>query len=155
MGPRGDLPFIDQHEVVVRASPQAVWDALAGQFSRSGTSVFDVYLRLISAEPRRASGTPLDLDAAAPGFRVTESIPAQRVALTGRHRFSRYRLVFELDAQDGGTVLRARTYADFPGLLGAAYDAVVIKSGAHRKITRRLLDSVRVRAERRPAGPKS
>lgn len=115
MAPRGDLPFIDEHDVLVRASPQAVWAALAGQFSRSGRSVFDAYLRLISAEPRRASGKPLDLDAEAPGFLVTDSLPAQRVALTGRHRFSRYRLVFELIAQELGTVLRARTYAEFPG----------------------------------------
>jgi hypothetical protein len=109
------------------------------------------YVRVIAAEPRGLSGQPFDLDATVPGFRVTDSIPGQRVELTGRHRFARYRLVFDLTARDGKTVLVARTYARFPGWHGAAYQGLVIKSGAHRRITRRLLNNVRGRAERRAA----
>lgn len=143
-----DLPFIDEHQVLVNASAQTVWGALASQFTGQSKPAFTTYLRVISAEPRRSSGTPLDLDAAVRGFRVTDSTPTERVALTGRHRFSRYRLVFDLTARDGKTVVRARTYASFPGLLGTAYQGLVIKSGAHRMMTRRLLGTVRSRAER-------
>lgn len=146
-----DLPFIDEHEVLVNACAQTVWGALASQFSGLGKSAFTAYLGVISAEPRGSSGKPLDVGATVPGFRVTDSIPAGRVALTGRHRFSRYRLVFDLTAHDGKTVVRARTYASFPGLLGTAYQGLVIKSGAHRIITRRLLGAVRSRAERSAA----
>lgn len=146
-----DLPFIDEHQVLVNASTQAVWDALASQFSGSSKPALTAYLRAISAEPRRSSGKPLDFDATVPGFRVTDSTPAERVALTGRHRFSRYQLVFDLTARDGQTVVRARTYASFPGFLGAAYQRLVIKSGAHGLVTRRLLGAVRSRAERSAA----
>lgn len=143
-----DLPFIDEHLVFVNAPAQLVWGALASQFAGLSTSAFTAYLRVISAEPRRSSGKPFDLDATVPGFRVTDSEPVERVELTGRHRFSRYRLVFELTPRDRKTVIQARTYASFPGFLGTAYKGLVIKSGAHRKMTWRLLGTVRRRAER-------
>jgi len=38
-----------------------------------------------------------------------------------------------------GEVLRARTEAAFPGLLGRLYRAAVIGSGGHRLVARRLL----------------
>ena len=50
--------------------------------------------------------------------------------MAGRHRFSRYRLLFALaaDSRDGATRLSATTYAAFPGPHGAAYRFVVIGS---------------------------
>lgn len=147
-----DLPSVDEHQVVVNAPPEAVWQALAGQFARPGKPGWNAYARAIRVEPHEPSGTMLDVGATVPGFRVTDSSPAAHVALTGRHRFSRYRLVFDLDANDDGTIVRARTYARFPGLTGRAYQTLVIKSGAHRRVTRRLLDAVRSRAESTAAG---
>ena len=64
--------------------------------------------------------------------------------MAGRHRFSRYRLVFELvDAADDETQLSARTYAEFPGLRGRAYRALVIGTRLHVLATNQILRSVR------------
>lgn len=141
------LPFVDEHQVVVNAPVQRVWDALESQFAGIAKSPFAAYARAISADPGSASGRPLDPGATVPGFEVICSVPPERIELAGRHRFSRYRLVFHLAPQDGKTLLRAQTYAVFPGVLGAAYEGLVIKSGAHRVMTRRLLAGVRRRAE--------
>ena len=56
---------------------------------------------------------------------------AERLVLTGRHRFSRYALVFELEPLGEHTVLKALTYAVFPGLHGRVYRLLVIGSRAH------------------------
>ena len=71
-----------------------------------------------------------ELGATVAGFRVAEVHPEEMLLLTGRHRFSSYALQFVVETHDGATQLRALTYATFPGLLGAAYRAVVITSGA-------------------------
>jgi hypothetical protein len=73
-----------------------------------------------------------------------DRIPASRLALAGRHRFSRYRLTFELtDDGEGTTQLRARTYALFPGVGGQVYRVLIIGSRAHVVATRHMLRSVR------------
>jgi hypothetical protein len=81
------------------------------------------------------------------GFAVAESVPGRSVQLVGRHRFSRYALGFELTVHSGLTTLAARTHAEFPGLRGAVYRGLVIGSGAHRLLVRRLLRDVRRQAE--------
>ena len=64
--------------------------------------------------------------------------------MAGRHRFSHYRLVFELvDAADDETHLSARTYAEFPGLRGRVYRALVIGTRLHVLATNQILRSVR------------
>lgn len=88
-----------------------------------------------------------DEGASVPGFRVDEVEPEQWVRLVGRHRFSRYALVFTLDARPDGTLLRAETYAEFPGLHGSAYRALVISSGGHGVMVDRMLRAIRRRAE--------
>jgi hypothetical protein len=96
------------------------------------------------------------------GFGVAETVPGTRLTLAGRHRFSRYTLIFELRdaAPDGtvlpdstvlpdgtvlpaGTVLTATTRAAFPGTRGQAYRALVIGTRAHVLATRHLLHAVR------------
>lgn len=141
------LPFIDEHQVVVNAPIHTVWEALESRITGIAKSPLAAYVRAISADPGSVSGRPLDAGATVPGFRVVDSVPPERVELAGRHRFSRYRLVFDLTPQDGSTLLRAQTYAVFPGVLGAAYQGLVIKSGAHRVMTRYLLAGVCRRAE--------
>jgi hypothetical protein len=84
-----------------------------------------------------------------PLFEVTEALPGRLLELTGRHRFSQYRLVMTLAAQPDGTLLRARTYARFPGLDGFVYRQLVIGSGAHRAAVKRTLRAVRRLAEKR------
>ena len=63
--------------------------------------------------------------------------------LSGRHRFSRYALVLEIDPSGEQTVLRARTFAAFPGPHGRVYRLLVISSRAHVVATRRILASIR------------
>jgi hypothetical protein len=144
-----DLPFIDDHHVLVDAPAALVWRSLAAQLSRGPRLAgAGTYARLVAAEPRRASGTPLSEGATLPGFRVAESVPGERVRLVGRHRFSRYALTLTLVARPDGALLSARSRALFPGPGGYAYRLLVVDSGAHRVLVPRLLHAVRRRAER-------
>lgn len=134
------LPFVDVHSVLVPAPRAAVWEALQEYVARSLLLPARHPLALVlGTEPRT-------------GFAVTGSLRRERLVLTGRHRFSRYRLTFELAdagaATDGPatTELRAVTHAAFPGLHGAAYRALVIRTGAHAVATTRILRAVRRRA---------
>jgi hypothetical protein len=80
------------------------------------------------------------------GFAVAEEIPNERLALAGRHRFSRYLLVFDLAAAGShgeGTTATATTYAAFPGPHGFAYRALVIGSRGHAVAVHRMLRWIR------------
>jgi hypothetical protein len=143
------LPFIDEHHVLVKASALAVWRSLTMQIAGPRQAGAEAFARLVAAEPRRASGTPLDEGATLPGFKVAEAVPGRLVRLTGRHRFSRYALILTLVPQPEGTLLSARSRAEFPGLRGWVYHRLVIASGAHRFLVPRLLRAVRRRAEDR------
>jgi hypothetical protein len=139
------LPYIDAHGVEVAADVDAAWRALvrvvrAGRLGDSGGGWFG---RVLGVDPASRSGRwspEPEAGAALPGFAVDEVRPAKLLSLRGRHRFSRYRLDFELDAA-GPTRSHvwARTWADFPGPAGAVYRALVISSGAHARIVRRIL----------------
>jgi len=53
-------------------------------------------------------------------------------------------LAFEVsDASDGATQLSAQTYAEFPGVRGRAYRALVIGTRAHVVATHHILRSIR------------
>ncbi|HEY7472401.1 MAG TPA: hypothetical protein VIE68_08650, partial [Gemmatimonadota bacterium] len=84
------------------------------------------------------------------GFRVAAAHPPRRIALEGRHRYSRYRLAFEIEPEGPLSRIRAVTHAEFPGVRGALYHAFVVGSGGHRIMTRRLLKSIARRAEGAP-----
>jgi hypothetical protein len=140
------LPFVDVHQVVVDAPADAVWRALTRRSPSPGPAA-GALARVLGAEPRRTSGEPFTPGATIPGFRVAAADPGRRVRLTGRHRFSRYALEFTLVEGPGGTTLSARTSAAFPGLRGRTYRLVVIGSGAHRVLVRRMLRGVARRAQ--------
>lgn len=140
------LPFIDEHSQPMNVPADVVWTALVSvlrrQMGRSGRLA-----RMLGCDP--ADGTPGFTGRsgeAVPGFRVAESEPGRRLALRGRHRFSRYALTFVLDADR----LSAQTHAVFPGALGKLYRALVIGTGGHRLVTRRLLRLVGRAASVRP-----
>ncbi|MHB8235361.1 MAG: hypothetical protein ACYDHT_11980, partial [Solirubrobacteraceae bacterium] len=81
------------------------------------------------------------------GFSVARCEPPSLLELRGRHRFSRYALVFELAAVgEERCRLSARSYAEFPGLAGRAYRALVIGSGGHRVVVRRMLREIAERS---------
>lgn len=140
------LPYVDEHSVVIPASPDDVWRGLVERVeradSRSGAAR---YARLVGAAYSGAEGPrPLAVGSTVPGFRVATADPGHELALVGRHHFSTYALVFRLSALPAGhTLLHAETRARFPGPLGTAYRFLVIVSRAHTLGVRRLLGSIR------------
>ena len=84
-----------------------------------------------------------------PGFHVEATTAPRELALLGRGRFSAYALNFRIDQLGGAeTDLRAETRAEFPGVRGRLYRWLVIGTGVHVLVTRRLLDGAKRRAER-------
>jgi hypothetical protein len=104
-----ELPFVDEHGLHVEGPPERAWEALR----------------------RTAPST---------GFRVTEASAPHKLVLEGSHPFSRYALVFLIEERDsGGARVRAQTWAAFPGPHGRVYRALVIGSGMHAVLVRRML----------------
>ena len=80
-------------------------------------------------------------------FRVAMAEPPRRLILEGEHRYSRYRLAFEIEETSTGSRVTATTHAAFPGRAGRAYRALVIGSRAHVVATKLMLAAVKRRAE--------
>ena len=143
------LPYIDEHATCVGATPERTWAALL-EIGGAMRGPIGPLGWLMGLQPALASGDwPVEVEAGAtlPGFVVEEARPPSRLALRGRHRFSRYALVFELeDRGPDGTRVRARSWGAFPGVHGRAYRALVVGSGAHRMVVRRLLRGIEERA---------
>jgi hypothetical protein len=144
-----DLPFIDEHAVEVAASAEQAWDAVcqvvSGSFRGRGRTLFARLLGASETEPRGDPGSPGSTIA---GFRVAGAKAPLELVLEGEHRFSRYALTFHLEAVPGGrSRVRAETRAVFPGLRGRAYRALVIGTHGHVLIVKRLLRTIRTRAE--------
>ena len=146
----GELPLLDEHVIGSSADPRRVWSALPGGIA----AAFDrgrarALAGLLGCRERRADEPFAPIEGATiPGFRVARSDPPREIALEGRHRFSRYRLTFEIEPRGSGSRIRAVTHADFPGVRGSLYRALVVGSGGHRIVTRRILNSIARRAER-------
>ncbi|EUA22792.1 hypothetical protein I552_7283 [Mycobacterium xenopi 3993] len=82
------------------------------------------------------------------GFVLSEARPGERFALKGRHLFAVYRWVFEVEPDGPGqTRVRSATWAAFPGMHGQVYRALVIGTGTHRVVVRRILRRIARRAQ--------
>jgi hypothetical protein len=117
------LPYIDEHAITVEANCDETWLAL---------------LCVMCRDPHDPSTVPI-------GFVLDEARRPVRLALKGRHPFAVYRWVFELDAAPDNTArtrVRALTWADFPGIQGKIYRALVIGTGGHRVAVRWTLKRV-------------
>jgi uncharacterized protein YndB with AHSA1/START domain len=141
------LPYIDEHSTTVGATRERVWEALVSSLratlGSSAPAPLRIALDLTPAELRGDWRGTLHVDDALPGFSITEVSPPERLALSGGHRFSSYELAFEIDAiDDEHSLLRALTWAAFPGLAGRTYRALVIGSGGHKLVVRRLLRNI-------------
>jgi hypothetical protein len=137
--PGAGLPYVDEHAVEVRAPRDRVWSALDDYVRTSiGISSRHPLALVLGTTPRS-------------GFAVADTVPGEYVALEGRHRFSVYRLVFDVaeGSHPGTTVLRATTLAAFPGLHGRAYRLLVITSRAHVVATTGMLHAIHRAAEAR------
>ena len=145
------LPRVDEHSVVVGVAPLVVWDTMLRvveqSFSSSRTAVVPHALGCRDVE---ASGPrPLAVGSAFPGFHVVAANAPRELELAGCHRFSNYALIFRLDElADGRVQLRAETRAEFPGVLGRIYRAMVIGTGGHVLGVKRLLAAAKRQAER-------
>ena len=128
---RVELPFIDEHALDVRAPRAEVWSRLERFADRSLLSGGGPFHRVLGTQPR-------------PGFEVASSVPGEQLELAGRHRFSRYRLEFSLgDGETPDTTrLAARSFAEFPGLHGRTYRALVIGTRLHVLATRAMLRTI-------------
>jgi hypothetical protein len=145
------LPHIDEHSAPVDAAPGVTWEALLRTLESSvSAGNAPRFARMLGCADTEPGGPrPLAEGSTLPGFRVAAAEEPRELALAGRHRFSEYALVFRLDdLGEGGTRLRAETRAGFPGLKGQAYKTIVIRTGGHVLVTRRLLEAAKRRAER-------
>jgi hypothetical protein len=131
------LPFVDGHRIQVGAAPERTWEAVRQLVGRLGRSAPATFVALWHLEPPS-------------GFAVAEETAPVRLVLRGRHRFSRYELAFAVAPAGGGTAVSARTSAVFPGIAGRAYRAIVVGSGGHRIVVRRMLARIARAAERAP-----
>jgi hypothetical protein len=141
------LPYIDEHSISIGATRERAWELLVStvrvDFGKAAPPALRMLLGLVPAEANHDRDDTLGAGDAIPGFAVAEAHAPERLALSGRHRLSRYALVFEITPEDGDRcTLRAHTWAEFPGLTGRAYRALVIGSGGHRLVVRRLLRRV-------------
>ncbi|MCC9705124.1 hypothetical protein E4N62_07585 [Streptomyces sp. MNU76] len=151
--PPPPLPFVDEHTILVAADVEDVWWALAEALDWAFSRPSAVrYAKLVGCADHTAGGPrpPVAGETAFPGFRTASAVPPRELTLLGRHRFSSYTWTFRLDdAEPGGGVrLRAETRATFPGPVGGLYRLLVLGTGTHAKLTRRLLTTARLLAER-------
>lgn len=116
------LPFVDSHSVTSAARPTAVWDELRRTTERMSSR---------------------------PGFHLSRVEEPRRVELQGRHPFARYELAFAVEPAAEGSRLVAETHAAFPGAAGHLYRMLVIGSGAHAIVVKRMLRRVVRRAATR------
>jgi hypothetical protein len=145
------LPFVDEHVVIVAAGTASVWSALSRvvdrSFSGTGKALF---ARVLGCADLSSSDRGAFVQGSTrPGFHVCTAIPGRELALEGRHRFARYALNFHLeDLGDERTRVSAETRAEFPGLCGRGYRALVIGSGGHVLVVHQMLAAVKRIAER-------
>ncbi|WP_306363245.1 hypothetical protein [Nocardia sp. CC227C] len=112
------LPYIDQHSRIVAADRARTWAALL----------------------RSSGGDPDDLSTLPHGFVLDEADPPRRLTLTGANRITRYGITWRLEAVDTHrTRLTAESRAEFHGVIGKIYRALVVGTGAHAFVVRRLL----------------
>jgi hypothetical protein len=145
------LPHVDEHATIVAADRERTWGSLLHVVEATVSSAgAPRYARLVGCADTVASGPrPLAAGSAFPGFHVAAAEPPAELALAGSHRFSDYALIFRLeDAGEGRARVRAETRAEFPGLKGGVYRALVIGTRMHVLATRRVLAGVKRNAER-------
>jgi hypothetical protein len=147
------LPWVDEHATELDATPAAVWPALLRTVEKMTEGrAAPHYARAVGCADTEAGGPrPLEVGSTVPGFHVAAMTTERLLILRGSHHFSDYELVFRLEPLGGvRTRLIAETRAEFPGLKGRAYRALVIGTHMHVLVVRRMFGGVARRVERRP-----
>ena len=153
--PIESLPFVDEHSVSVSASAEQTWEALLATLGTgfSNTRPGQAVVHGLGCSPSETTGVAGRIGSTFPGFMVTRAIPPGVLALMGEHRFSRYALIFRLTEREGAPLLlSAETRAEFPGVRGTFYRAMIIGTRGHVLATRSLLRGIRRAAQRRAGG---
>lgn len=125
------LPLLDKHSATLPAGQSAVWEVVRR------------YARGLAEADRLVLGPVLGTGPRS-GFELAEVVDGERLALAGRHRFARYRLVFELRAEaNSATTVAVLSFATFPGARGRLYRRLVTGTGGHVLAVRRMLRTIR------------
>jgi hypothetical protein len=149
-----DLPWVDEHAEEISAPASRVWPALLRTVERMADgAAAPRYARAVGCADTEAGGPrPLEVGSTLPGFHVVAVTPERLLVLAGSHHFSDYALSFRLEPLGAvRTRVIAETRADFPGLRGRAYRALVIGTRLHVLAVRRVLRRVARRVEDSPA----
>ena len=147
------LPWVDEHGAEIDAPAAVVWPALLRTVERmTAGGAAPRYARAVGCADTESGGPrPLEVGSTVPGFHVAALTPGRALVLAGSHHFSDYALVFRLEPLGAvRTRVIAETRADFPGLKGRAYRALVIGTRMHVLVTRRVLRGVARRADSAP-----
>jgi hypothetical protein len=143
------LPCIDEHEISVNVPASVAWTALVAVFGRLTTRPTSrIFAKAVRCRPNRAIGTAVTVGEALPGFLVARCEVPKEWALEGEHLFSRYAVTFQIASVDSEHCrVAAQSSAEFPGLHGKIYRTIVIGSGGHAIGVRRILRSIKTKAE--------
>ncbi|MBS1844743.1 MAG: hypothetical protein JST53_10035 [Actinobacteria bacterium] len=151
--PELELPWVDEHAIELDGTPAVVWPALLRtvEAMTAGRGA-PAYARAVGCADTEAGGPrPLEVGSTVPGFHVAGLTRERLLVLRGSHRFSEYALVFRLEPLGGvRTRLIAETRAEFPGVRGRAYRALVIGTRLHVIAVRRMQRGVARRVGRAP-----
>ena len=140
-----DVPFVDEHTVVIDAPAEAVWENLVRQVSGLfAGGLAPRYARAVGCDDQTVGGPrPLAEGSSVPGFHVEVLTPPSELVLAGGHRFSTYVLRFRVEPISATqSRLRAETRAAFPGVAGGLYRLAVIGTGGHKVAVRKILTRV-------------
>jgi hypothetical protein len=143
------LPCIDEHEISLNVPTPVAWTAVVAVFARlTARPAWRAFAKAIRCKPDHAVGTAITVGEAVPGFLVARCEAPTEWALEGEHLFSRYALTFRVTPVDGEHCrVVAHSSAEFPGLHGKVYRAMVIGTGGHAIGVRGILRSIRNEAE--------
>jgi hypothetical protein len=151
--PLADLPRIDEHAVLVAATPEAVWNAALQTLHGASAGSTPLVARLLGCDPPSSGGWERPgVGSAVPGFEVVAADRPRLLAVAGSHRFSRYGIVLRIEPADGAVRCRAESRAAFLGVAGRLYRLAVVSTGGHAAAVSHLLARIRRAAESTP-GP--
>lgn len=147
--PIQSLPPVNEIAIEIAADPVRTWEALIATMPRLlDTRRSRRLAPLLGCSHTEAKGEPSVIGATLPGFLVARSVRPGLLALQGRHRYSRYALVFVIDdLGHGRSRLTAETRAEYPGRAGALFHALLVRNRGQLTAVHRILGAVRKRAE--------